>query len=146
MSQVIKIPFYQIVSEMWGYQKWQFDKIWFCKLLCDNLLNLCPAFANWAKNTWLWLPLYEGVPPIVHMKRQITHWPWNPPPHFRGGRGYHFNSLRLWGEWLKSLQSQTQPSFTCPWLLRWNKRTKNYSKQQRLQCIVFLLWRQKQRA
>ena len=45
----------------------------------------------------------------------------SPLPHFRGGRGYHVNSLRLWGEWLKSLQSQAQPSSTCPWLLLWNK-------------------------
>ena len=68
-------------------------------------------------------PTIWRSPPIVHMKRQITQCPWNPPPppHFRGGRGYHVNSLRLWGEGLKSLQSQAQPISTCPWLLLWNK-------------------------
>ena len=83
MFQVIKIKFYQIVTEMWGHQKWQFDKMWFYKLLCDSLLN--SLLQTWFLRLPIGQEIGTGVPigkslivtpsiwrgpPIVHMKRQ----------------------------------------------------------------------------
>ena len=60
MTQVIKITFYQIVTEMWGHQKWQFDEIWFYKLLCDSLLN--SLLHTWALHLSTGQEIGTGVP------------------------------------------------------------------------------------
>ena len=92
----IKITFYQIVTEMQGSQKWQFDKIWFYKLLYDSLLNPW-QLGNWARN---WCrsppreipicdsPIWRGRP-IVNMKRQTPTGPEKWIPLSSWGRGHH---------------------------------------------------------
>ena len=93
----IKITFYQIVTEMQGSQKWQFDKIWFYKLLYDSLLNsllqtwqlgkkLMPESSQ--GNPYLWSPIWRGRP-IVNMKRQTPTGPEKWIPLSSWGRGHH---------------------------------------------------------
>ena len=93
MSQFIKITFHQIVTEIKWHQKWQFDKTWFYKLLCDSLLNSLVQF--WVLRLPIGLEIGTGVPPgkslivtptiwrsipTVHMNRQTLTGPEKYPP------------------------------------------------------------------
>ena len=98
MSQFIKITFHQIVTEIKWHQKWQFDKTWFYKLLCDSLLNSLVQF--WVLRLPIGQEIGTGVPPgkslivtptiwrsipTVHMNRQTLTGPekYPPPPIFK---------------------------------------------------------------
>ena len=100
----IKITFYQIVTEMQGSQKWQFDKIWFYKLLYDSLLNsllqtwqlgkkLMPESSQ--GNPYLWLPHMKGSPHCQYEKADPPLALKNESPYLHGGEDTMWRYSRM---------------------------------------------------